>query len=340
MPAPRRIADEAEEARYRAERRRRRYDRPAPEPVIVEDVMPDRTQPPADERPDGEPRPGRARQRTARAASGPPRARRRSSDLLARVLIAVPAAVLAIGFADLGGTGWAAIMAILGCLAVYELYRMLERWQPVPWVGYLAVLGMCAAARFGGARDTYAVAVAAIPVAFVAVAARNRIRGSTVAIAGTLLGVFWLGFAFSHAVLLRQLPHGLGIVIDVMVGTFLGDTGAYFGGRWFGHRPLAPEISPNKTVEGLICGMLAAIVGVFLADLYQTAWLTRGEALALGAAIAVLGPIGDLFESMVKRDAGTKDAGTVFGAHGGVLDRLDAISFTVVAGYFIWAAIR
>ena len=104
----------------------------------------------------------------------------------------------------------------------------------------------------------------------------------------------------------------------MLVGTFLADTAAYVGGRLFGRRPLAPEISPNKTVEGLFCGMLIAIVSVFLAGLNQT-WLTQGDALLLGVAVAVLGPIGDLFESAIKRDAGIKDAGSVFGAHGGAL---------------------
>jgi phosphatidate cytidylyltransferase len=139
-------------------------------------------------------------------------------------------------------------------------------------------------------------------------------------------------------VLLRQLYHGNGVIIDVMVGTFLGDTGAYFGGRLFGRRPLAPAISPNKTVEGLFCGMLVAIVSVFVAGLYQT-WLTQSNALELGVAIALLGPIGDLFESLVKRDAGTKDAGTMFGAHGGALDRLDAAMFTIVGAYYVAVAI-
>ncbi len=77
---------------------------------------------------------------------------------------------------------------------------------------------------------------------------------------------------------------------------------------------------------------------MFFAGLYQD-WMTPGDALLLGAAIAILGPIGDLFESLVKRDAGTKDAGSLFGPHGGALDRLDAVIFTVVAGYYIWIAV-
>jgi len=78
---------------------------------------------------------------------------------------------------------------------------------------------------------------------------------------------------------------------------------------------------------------------VFLAGLYQT-WLTQGHALLLGVAVAVLGPLGDLFESLVKRDAGVKDSGSVFGPHGGALDRLDAALFTVVVGYYIWLAVH
>jgi phosphatidate cytidylyltransferase len=162
-------------------------------------------------------------------------------------------------------------------------------------------------------------------------------RGATVAIAGTLLGVYWIGFAFAHAELLRQLHHGNAILLDVMIGTFLGDTAAYLGGRAFGRRLLAPSISPNKTVEGLFCGMFVAVLSIFFAGLYQD-WLTQGNALLLGLGVAILGPLGDLFESLVKRDAGAKDAGTLFGAHGGALDRLDGVIFTVVAGYYIWFA--
>ena len=266
------------------------------------------------------------------------RPERRRSDLLARIAVAVPAIVVAVVFVDVGGLAWALFMIAMGCACLSELYRMLARWRPVPLVGFLALIGMVLAAHFGGERDVVEVAVGSVPVLFLAVVSRGQQGGATVSIAGTLLGVFWLGFAFSQAVLLRALVHGNGIVIDVMVGTFLADTAAYLGGRLFGRRPLASSISPNKTLEGLFCGMLIAIVAVFFAGLYQT-WLTQGDALGLGLAIAILGPIGDLFESLVKRDAGAKDAGTLFGAHGGALDRLDAVTFTIVAGYFIWAAV-
>jgi phosphatidate cytidylyltransferase len=182
------------------------------------------------------------------------------------------------------------------------------------------------------------IAVATVPVLFVAILMRPQRGGATVAIAGTLLGVYWIGFALAHAQLLRQLPHGGAVIIDVLVGTFLADSAAYLGGRLFGRRPLAPSISPNKTVEGLFCGMLVAVLAIFIAGAYQT-WLTQGAALELGIAVAVFGPLGDLFESLIKRDAGAKDTGTLFGPHGGVLDRGDAALFTLVAGYYVWLAV-
>jgi phosphatidate cytidylyltransferase len=250
----------------------------------------------------------------------------------------VPAAVVAIALIDVGGLAWTIFMIVMACACLQELYRMLDRWRPVALVGFAATVAMCLAARYGGLRDVLLVAMATLPVTFLAVVSRGEVVRPTVSIAGTVLGVTWIGLAFAHAVLLRDLPDGKGIVIDVCVGTFLGDTGAYLGGRLFGRRPLAPTISPNKTVEGLVCGMLVAILAVYFASLYQSSYMTAGKTIGLGIAIAILGPLGDLFESLVKRDAGAKDAGSLFGAHGGALDRLDAVIFTIVAGYYVWAA--
>ncbi len=253
--------------------------------------------------------------------------------------MAVPAAVVAVVFVDLGGLPWALLLIVFGCAGVFELYRMLERWRPVGGIGMVALAALVLAARYGGQRAVLEAAVAAFPVVFMAVLARGGRGSPTVAIAGTLLGIWWIGVAFAHAELLRGLPHGGGVTIDVLLGTFLGDTAAYVGGRLFGRRALAPGISPGKTVEGLFCGVLIAILAVFLAGLFQNTWMTQSHALLLGLAVAVLGPLGDLFESLIKRDAGTKDAGSLFGAHGGALDRLDAVIFTIVGGYYVWLAI-
>lgn len=263
--------------------------------------------------------------------------RRQGSDLLARILVAIPAAVLAVVVIDLGGLAWALFLIAVGWACMLELYGLLARWRPAPVVGLASAAGMVLAARYGDMRTILGVAVVTLPVLFLVVVARGQGHNTT-AIASTLLGVYWIGFAVAHGELLRGLPHGKGVVIDVLIGTFVGDTGAYLGGRLFGRRPLAPKISPNKTVEGLFCGMLLAIVSVFLAGLFQ-AWLTQTDAVYLGLAVAILGPLGDLFESAIKRDAGTKDAGRLFGPHGGVLDRADAALFTIVAGYYVWFAL-
>jgi phosphatidate cytidylyltransferase len=278
-----------------------------------------------------------SRQRRERRREPAPKKPRRRSDLVSRILVAIPLAVATIIFIGLGGLPFQLFIIAAGLICIYECYRLLDRWRPVPVVGFAALAGMVFAARSGGQGGVLEVAVAAVPVVLLIVLVRDQPR-PTVAIGGTLLGIYWVGLAFGHVELLRELPHGNAVLIDVLVGTFVGDTAAYAGGRLFGRRLLAPSVSPGKTIEGLFFGMLGAVLAVFIAGLYQT-WLTQGDALLLGVAVAVLGPLGDLFESLVKRDAGAKDAGTLFGAHGGALDRLDAAMFTVVAGYYVWQAI-
>ena len=132
-------------------------------------------------------------------------------------------------------------------------------------------------------------------------------------------------------------PRG-GLVLDVLIGTFLGDTGAYFAGRAWGRRRLSPRLSPNKTVEGLLGGIVVGTLAFWFAGTYQD-WLNGVDALIIGASVAVAAPVGDLFESLIKRDNAGKDTGRVFGAHGGVLDRLDAVLFTVVTAYYVALAV-
>jgi phosphatidate cytidylyltransferase len=253
----------------------------------------------------------------------------------ARVLVAIPAIAVALFLVIEGGIVFAFGMFVLGAVCLHELYGMYERARPARLAGFIALAGLLLAALYGDQSQVLLVAVAALPLVFGVTLLQPR--PSVGAIAVTLLGIYWVGFALAHAVMLRGLPHGLGIVIDVAVGTFLGDTGAYLGGRTFGRRALAPTISPNKTVEGLVIGMLCAILGVWIAGRYQE-WLPGTHALVLGLGVALIAPVGDLFESFVKREAGTKDSGGLFGAHGGALDRLDAVLFATVVGYYIWAA--
>jgi phosphatidate cytidylyltransferase len=250
-------------------------------------------------------------------------------------VVALPAIAVALFLVIEGGAVFMLGLLLFGAVCMHELFAMFERAHPVRLAGFLTLAALLLAAEYGAQYQVLLVAVCALPLLFALTLLQRR--PSLGGMAVTLLGIYWIGFALAHAVLLRGLPHGLGIVIDVLVGTFLGDTGAYLGGRLFGRRPLAPRISPGKTMEGLLVGMVFSVLGVWLAARYQD-WLPTSHSLVLGLGVALAAPVGDLFESFVKREAGAKDSGSLFGAHGGALDRLDAVLFAIVVGYYIWAA--
>jgi phosphatidate cytidylyltransferase len=235
------------------------------------------------------------------------------------------------------GEYWFALGILpLAIIAIGELFDLYEDAEPVRLAGFIGVVALILAAYFGDGFHVLLTFLAFFPVLFAITLAQRR--AGTMGMALTAFGVAWIGVALAQRVLLRELPHGGGIIVDILVGTFVGDSGAYIGGRWFGRRKLAPAISPNKTMEGLAIGMVTALLATWLAGTYQD-WLSGSDALLLGLGVALAAPLGDLFESFIKRDAGTKDTGTLFGPHGGALDRLDAVLFTAVVGYYIWLAL-
>ncbi len=278
------------------------------------------------------------RRRAAPSQRRSRRAERRntSSDLGARVVAAIPAAAFAIAIIAAGGIWFALGLVALGIVCLGELFRMYAGAEPVRLAGFIGVAGLIIVAYAGEDFHVLLAMVAFVPVLFAVTLAQRR--AGTLGMAITIFGVAWIGLALAHGMLLRELPHGGAILVDILVGTFIGDSGAYLGGRWFGRTPLASRVSPNKTVEGLVLGMVTAVIATWLAGTYQD-WLSGTDALLLGLGVAVAAPIGDLFESYVKRDAGIKDTGRAFGAHGGALDRLDAVFFTAVTGYYIWVGL-
>jgi phosphatidate cytidylyltransferase len=259
-------------------------------------------------------------------------------DLGARVAYAIPAVVFAAFIVVQGGWWFAAGAIALGLVCMHELYLMLASVRPARIAGFVALIGMGVAAMLGGPEQILLVAAASIALTFLVTIAGPSSAGGVFGMAAVLLGVFWIGIAIAHAIMLRELPHGGGILAAVLVGTFAGDSGAYFGGKAMGRTKLAPRISPNKTVEGLLFGIFSGVLGVWIVNWYQD-WIDTPDALILGAAVALIAPLGDLFESFIKRDVGTKDTGTLFGAHGGALDRLDAVLFSLVVGYYVWSAL-
>ena len=268
--------------------------------------------------------------------------RRGGSDLAARVLVALIAIPIAILLVWQGGEVLALGLAVLGVIALGELYTLMERVRPPALAGFLTLVALLATALYGEQRHVLMVLAAAFPVTFFLALARPRRANVSWAIAVTLFGVLWIGLPMVHAIWLRDLSieqdgktivTGMGLLFDVLIATFVGDTFAYFVGRAYGRSQFAPLISPNKTLEGLVGGVVGGTLAFWCAGLYQD-WLTGWDALLIGFLVAITAPLGDLFESLVKRDLEVKDTGSLFGAHGGVLDRLDAVLFTVVVGYY------
>jgi len=215
-----------------------------------------------------------------RPRSGPPPTRRearRHADLGSRLLVAIPAIIFAIVIVAWGGGVFLAGALALGLVCLHELYTMAAEIEPVRLGGFVGLLGLGCAAFFGDGQHVLLALVATIPVVFAVGLVQARPPGMA-GTAVTLLGLTWVGLAVAHAVLLRELEHGGGVIVSILVGTFAGDTGAYLGGRSFGRTLLAPSISPHKTREGLVIGTVTAVVFVWLAGLYQD-WMSGTQAL-------------------------------------------------------------
>ncbi len=267
--------------------------------------------------------------------------RKKSSDLIPRILVAIPAVVFAALIIWQGEWVFALGVGALAIVCVHELSVMFERARPVRLAAMIAVVGLVVAGTLGDETTVLMVFMATLPLTFflaVAIPQRERVTAS---ISVTILMIMWIGLGVAHAVMLRGLDHGGALVLMILLGTFFGDTFAYFGGRLFGRHKMSPVISPNKTWEGLACGIvLGTLVVWYAAQTYSDdGWISGMDGLLLGLAVVIAAPIGDLFESLIKRDMGTKDTGTLFGAHGGALDRVDAAIFAIVAGYYVWLAV-
>jgi phosphatidate cytidylyltransferase len=255
------------------------------------------------------------------------------SAFWSRILISAIGIPVVLWLVYLGGWPMFGLAAVGALIALHELYWMTRTLRPVVLAGYLGALAALLGATLGGADWALAGLVSTLALAFV-------IKGgvSTVSVSVTLLGVAWIGLGLAHALLLRDIDgHGVLAVYTVLLAVWAGDAAAYFIGILFGRHRLAPTVSPGKTWEGLAAGTIATVGVTFLA-LYDAEFLTIAESLVLGAVIAIVAPLGDLFESALKRDADVKDSGRLLAGHGGVLDRIDALLFAWVAAYYVVVA--
>ncbi|HAS27890.1 MAG TPA: phosphatidate cytidylyltransferase, partial [Dehalococcoidia bacterium] len=150
----------------------------------------------------------------------------------------------------------------------------------------------------------------------------------------TLAGILYIGWLLSHYISLRELEMGREWVFYALAVTFATDTFAYFIGKTWGRHKLAPDISPKKTIEGAVGGVLGAVVISVLAVWLFALPINYGIAVLLGIVVSIFGQVGDLFESLFKRNMGIKDSGKSLPGHGGFLDRIDSIVFTGVVVYY------
>jgi CDP-diglyceride synthetase len=250
-------------------------------------------------------------------------------------------AAVAIACFELGSVATVALSTVVVVLAAAEAYAAFRRSgsHPATLLGLVATAAAMVAA--------YAKGVAALPLVLVLLIVTSMVwylvgaeRGSPVAgISATVLGFAWVGLLGSFAGLLlapSQYPerHGVAFLFGAVVATVGADVGALVIGGWRGRHPLAPRVSPHKTWEGLIGGTVFAVLASAAITGQVHPW-TPGKAAVLGLVVAVVAPVGDLCESLLKRDLGLKDMGSLLPGHGGVLDRVDALLFVLPATYYL-----
>jgi phosphatidate cytidylyltransferase len=254
---------------------------------------------------------------------------------LATAAVALPVVLAAIIF--LSSAGFSVFIALLGGWGLYEVASMSATRGMISilvllGLGVVPLLAMLATAD-GGWWVLPAVVTALMFALVVLVGIsgpENAPKGAPLEIAGAL----WVGVLFPYFALLRNLAGGVAAIIMMLLVVIASDTGAYFGGRALGAHKLAPRVSPNKTIEGSVAGLMASIgAGLILHRWAIPHWSLPATA-ALCAVISVLAQVGDLAGSAFKRVAGVKDSGWIFPGHGGLLDRTCSLVFAAAFSYY------
>ena len=260
------------------------------------------------------------------------------ANFLNRLLVGAALLPVTLGLVWLGGWWLFALAMAMAAVGIHELCLATRPLRPLLIAGYGGVTLTVLGAQLGGTQWALGGFLATIALAFVVKGVSDTKGSATVSVGTTVLGVAWIGLGAAFLLLLRDIPaHGRLACFAVLLAIFASDTFAFFGGKLLGRHKLAPTLSPGKTWEGLAFGIAAAVLVVWIST-YERDWLTQGDALLLGVAVAVAAPLGDLFESGLKRDMNVKDTGKILGGHGGVLDRVDSLLFAIPVAYYVVAA--
>jgi phosphatidate cytidylyltransferase len=253
--------------------------------------------------------------------------------VITRIIVGLILGAAAVLVIVQGGWIYFVAMVLLALLGMLEFYRITRPYHPATLAGLIAAGLMLFCAWYRTPVGVLGSFGLGLGLTFAVVAWGGPRPGVTGRMAATMLGPLWVAYGFSHLLMMRRLDEGMALVLTVVFGTWAGDTMAYFVGKFFGSTPMAPRLSPKKTWEGYAGGVLGTVIMVVFIGLYTD--LTPSESLLVGLTIAVVGPLGDLFESLIKRDVDVKDAGSFLPGHGGVLDRFDALLFSAVAVYYL-----
>jgi phosphatidate cytidylyltransferase len=254
---------------------------------------------------------------------------------IASGVLFVPLLIL---LARAGGLAFAGFVAFEVALGLAEFYRMMrgKGLHPYPLLGLLCGLGVVWKALHPHQSQSDLLLTGAVLVTLGLGLRRPELKGRIEGMAVTLFGVLYVGWLSAHLVLLRELPWRVGQVryadgaAYVLLAFFLTwscDTGAYAIGRLFGRTRPWSRISPRKSLEGSAGGMAASIAAAFVARAWFAPFLSVVDAVVLGLGVGVFAQVGDLVESMVKRDSGHGDSSDLIPGHGGVLDRFDSLYF-------------
>lgn len=261
--------------------------------------------------------------------------------MLIRTVSALILLPLAIGLIWLGGVPFYLALGGLSIIAAREfsqLVRLGSHPHQAPLFFSVALIGVIGVDAVYPTSNLLRPGVTLILVISLIWQLRHRQDEPTVDWALAVTGGLYLGLAGAHFILLRQLPNGERWLLLTLAGTWLADSGAYFIGSRFGRHKMTPTLSPKKSWEGLLGGVIFGLVlAPIVAAVFGLPWQ---HGAILGLIGATIGTLGDLSISMIKRQVGAKDSGHLIPGHGGALDRLDSLLFTVIAGYYylIWIA--
>jgi len=258
-----------------------------------------------------------------------------------RVITALLGILLLIAAIWFGEPWFTILVAIWGVLAVFEFYRLVaaSKVPPLTYFGLIWTLLFILSPHFDYEVITPILLTSAVIISLIWLLLRPQKETAFAGWAWTIAGILYVGWLLSYLVALRNidpvhLEVGRNWVFFALFTNFGSDTAAFFVGRTWGKHHLAPSISPGKTWEGTVAGVFGAIIVSLGADALFNLPLGYGQAVLLGLLVSIFGQLGDLVESLLKRNMGVKESGKLMPGHGGLLDRMDSVVFAGVVVYY------